>query len=344
MTLKNILGKISLFSVAILCTQSCKKESSIDNNNVIQRPYVIYAVDTNGYIYKSNDGEQYKTIFPGDGKPLRAITTSKENIVFVKNQFIYYSDNEGVNFVQIKPNLVNIPTSIVHPNIILDVPALQRLYITNQLGIRGKISYSPKNGEYFIMDTLFTSADSPFVIESYAYTPNGLLYGYSNSGSVNGVTKLFYKAGADAKWTAQSTNLPNPNNFYLSPWDNKLLATDYNGNKGVWYSDDTGKNFQMMSGLPTSKLLLSNCAAYDKLLVGVQEDGVYVYNGSSFVPSSVGLPSKTSVYGIVAKGNYYKNEQQQKLFYIATNHGIFKSEDLGQSWILVKEGKYTLIN
>jgi hypothetical protein len=343
MKVKNLLGKLSIIALMAVAAQSCKKENGIDNNNVIQRPYALYVSDSTGNIYKTNDGNNYKTIFPGDGNPLRAITTSKQNLVFVKGMTVFLSTNEGKTFNPIKQTLVQVPSGIRWQNFILDIPQLNRLYISNTLGIIGKISQSPQNGVYFELDTSYTEVDTPYLVESFAFTNNQILYGYSSSGSKFGVSKFFYKAGKDAKWKPMVTDLPSPHSFYLTAWGNKIVATDYDGVKGALHSSDTGKTFVAFTGLPSAKLL-STYSAHDKLLVGTQGNGIYLYDGATFVPSNSGIDAKTSVYGIVAKDNYYKNKATKKFFYIATNTGIYKSEDLAKSWIKVKTGDYRLIN
>lgn len=344
MKVKNLLGKLSIIALMAIASQSCKKENGIDNNNVIQRPYALYVSDSNGNIYKTNDGDNYKTIFPGDGNPLRAITTSKQNILFVKDMTLFLSTNEGKAFNPIKQTLVQVPSSIRWQNFILDIPQLNRVYITNSLGIIGKISQSPQNGVYFELDTSFTDVDTPYLVETFAFTNNQILYGYSSAGSKFAVSKLFYKTGKDEKWKPRVTDLPSPHSFYLSAWGNKIVATDYDGVKGALHSSDTGKTFVAFTGLPTGVKLLSTYSAHDKLLIGTQGKGVYLYNGATFEAKNSGIPANTSVYGIVAKDNYYKNKISKKFFYLATNKGIFKSEDMAQSWINVKPGDYRLIN
>lgn len=344
MKVQNILGKISMLAFLAIATQGCKKENGIDNNNVIQRPYALFAADTNGGIYRTNDGDLYSTILSPDGSPLRAVVSSKNNILFVKDQTLFISTNNGVNFNPIKQNLVQVPKNIRWSNFILNIPDLDRVYITNALAISGKISQSPQNGVYFELDTSFTEADTPFIAESFAFTNNKILYTYSPAGSKFGVSRLFYKTGKDEKWTPRPTDLSTVENFYLSSWGNLLVATDYDGKKGAYYSNDTGKTFVQFTGLPLDdKKLYCTYSAYDRLLIGTEGRGVYLYDNATFKPSNSGIAPNTNVYSIVAKDNYYKNGVSRKYFYIATSTGVYRSEDLAKSWIRVKEGSHTLV-
>jgi hypothetical protein len=342
---KSILGKLSLIAFLAVATQSCKKENGIDNNNVIKRPYALFSADAAGNLYKSNDGNNYSTVFPGDGVPLRSIITSKANILIVKDQAIFISENDGKSFNPIKKGVVTVPPNIKWPYFVLDVPQLNRIYISNLSAGDGKTAYSPENGTYFDSDTNFSKKDFPYLSESFTYLDNQILFSFSPSGSANGISKLFYKVAKDKAWEPQPTDLPSPHNFYLSHSGNRLIATDYEGSKGAFYSDDTGKTFKAYNGLPTTATLYCTHASFGKILIGTQSGGVYVCdaNANTFSPSNGGLPANTTVYSVVGKDNIYKNDVSKRLFYIATNNGIYRSEDLAKSWVRVKIGDHRLV-
>ena len=342
---KNLLGKLSLITLLAIATQGCKKENGIDNNNVIKRPYALYASDKAGNVFKSNNGENYSTIFPGDGTPLRAIVTSKMNIILAKDQSLFISKNDGKSFNPILKGVVTVPANIKWANFILDVPQLNRVYVSNLSSGTGKIALSPENGTYFDSDTNYTNKDTPYVAESFTYLDNQILFTYSTPGSVNGVSKLFYKLEKDKAWEPKSTDLPSPFNFYLSHSGNRLIATDYDGGKGSYYSDDTGKTFKPYSGLPTTKTLYCTHSAYNKILIGTKDNGVYVCDASAktFAQSNSGLDANTTVYSIVGKDNVYKNDVVKNFFYIATSTGLYRSEDLAKTWIKVKTGDHRLV-
>lgn len=343
---KNILGKLSLIALcALATTQSCKKEDGIDNNNVIQRPYVVYAADEAGRVIKTNDGINYKTIFPGDGSPLRALVTSKANILIFKNQNMFFSDDQGLSF---NPSLNHItPLTIKWPYFVLSVESTDRIYTANTAAgpSSGNISYSRwDNGKSFDADTNWKN-DTAFSIESLTQLDNGVIYGYSLTGSKFGVSKLFYKSGKDEPFMPRVTDLPSPHNFYLSHYNNTLVATDYDVTKGVWYSTDEGKTFKQYTGVPATTALYATYGKYDQLLLGTDKMGVYRLEGTAFVSSNSGIEPGTSVYSIVGKDNFYKNNVTKKFFYIATSTGLYRSEDLGKSWIKVSKDnlKYTLV-
>lgn len=338
MKAKNFLGKLSLVALIAIATQSCKKENGIDNNNVIQRPYVVYAADLNGSILKTNDGNVYQTIFPGDGTPLRALIIAQQNMIIVKRNAVFHSKNEGKSFIPTITSNVNVATSIKWPFFLIYVPGAKFsiVEICNLNGFGG-LSFSPSNGEYYDAETHWiTPATSS---ESITFTSDRVLYTYSV-----GSSKLYNRFDTAGKFTeVPAANLPKPQNFYLSHFGATLTATDYDGLKGAWYSIDSGKTFKAYSGLPTGKILYTTYGAFEKLLVGVEGMGVYVAEGTTFKQSSGGMDANTSVYSIVAKDNYYKNELTKKFIYAATNTGIYRSEDLAKSWVKVKEGSFNLL-
>ena len=66
-------------------------------------------------------------------------------------------------------------------------------------------------------------------------------------------------------------------------------------------------------------------------------------NTHAFQPCNNGLGNNLIVKGIAAKENIFKNGTLEKLVYIATNRGVYKSSDNGQNWVLIKSGNFTAI-
>lgn len=339
---RNVLfGKLLLLSSFILAFQSCKKENGIDNNNAISRPYALYAASANGEICVTNDGDNYKTVLPGDGVPVRAMATSGSNLLIVKGKTVYVSTNNGRNFNPISTTTqASVPTSILWQYFILDVPSHdRRVYVSSSLFLGGTAK-AWANGESFTADTLFEkTAVKPYSVESFTQLTNNVVLSYSIS-----KPQLYMRLHADSPWLERpATNLPVVFAFYLTHNGNTVIATDYNGVKGAWYSTDTGKTFKQYTGLPNKKLYTTHAPFNETVLVGTDSNGVYRLATTNFVQSNTGMAQNTSVYSIVSKDNVYKNGVSKKYVYAATNTGIYYSQDLGLNWVKVKDGDYRLV-
>src|SRR5690606_29244400 len=172
---KYYLGyKLTLVALMAVSLYSCRPvENGIDNNQVIKKPYTLYACDTLGTLYNSNDGVDYKDIvFTADGYPSRAIATSGDYLLWVKsNSFV--SDNDGQNFNPThNGNVVN--QAAFDNSLLLNVPNLQRVYMSSTQGPGGCI-YSDSNGKRntWVIDTKFEPGVSGVQFTSFTLLPKG---------------------------------------------------------------------------------------------------------------------------------------------------------------------------
>ncbi len=324
-----------LLLVAGLVASSCTKSDGIDNNKVIRTPYTVFYGEKVGTITKTNDGISYEDIFTPDGVPARAIAVSGENIVFIKS-FLRYSTNNGLNFNQPVPGQA-IPS--VNPNahwasMILDVPG-DRLYVASATSSSG-IEVSSDNGKSWEPDPGSVGITAP--VSSFVRTNDGKVYALDPTGS-----GLYLRPSSTSAWTpiSATTGLPAGTSWYLSYSNNTLLAADYSGAQGVYYSDDGGLNWKNFQGLPSSQEVLSCASPLDQVvLAGTDSMGVYMLDPTTgtFSPSNNGLLPQTSVYGIVGKQDIYKNGIIKRYVYITTNNGLYRSEDFGHNWVLMKTG------
>jgi hypothetical protein len=338
---KRLWGTLSLLAMAALTLQSCKKENGIDNNNVIKKPYVLYLSDARGNIFSTNNGDDYKTVFPGDGIPIRGLITSKQNILMVKDKVLFFSDNGGKSFNPYLPANMIIPTTIPWSYFMINSEDQDRVYITNLMGVGG-MSYSQYNGKSFDADTNW-KADTPYTAESVTQLDNKKVFVYSLSGSLHGISKLYRRNSKDEPFEPVPTNLPSTNKFYLTHSADLLIATDYEGTEAAWYSGDEGKTFKKYSGLPVTLLYATHAPFGKVILIGTKGLGVYKFDGSSFVPTNSGISPGTSVYSITSKANIYKNDVNREYIFLATSTGIYRSEDMAKSWVKVKTGDHRIV-
>ncbi|HRO41188.1 MAG TPA: hypothetical protein PL009_00030 [Flavipsychrobacter sp.] len=332
----NQLYKLAFVIFALATAQSCKKSNGIDNNTVIKKPYGLYIGSNTGELLATNDGLTFKTVFGVDRFPYRSIITSgPTNLLFVKGN-VHLSENNGQNF---NPTYLQYATpGIFAPwqSLILNVADHGRIYLSSMDPATRGIVYSEDNGKRWKADGEWEPGAIGGAITSFAQLSNGTLFSFSDAND-----SLYVRGDKNAKWTHYPQTKVQPTGMsYLSHFNNTLLLTDYNGPMGVQYSNDSGKIWTKYPGLPNRKLRVTHAPFGRVLLVGTDSMGVYRLENGKFVPSINGLETNTTVYSIVGKEDIYKNSIEKKYIYIATNRGLYRSEDLGFSWALMLEGDF----
>lgn len=336
-----------LSSVVILAAgmASCKKENGIDNDNVLKKPYSLYIGDDMGSVLNTNTGDSFKTIFMPDGFATRAIITSGHNILFVKGN-VHMSDDNGRNF-NLSDTSVNFfylgldgllgIKNIQWQSIIWNATDHDRIYlaIRNNKGIK----VSRDTGKTWQVDTLWDEGIGNDMVTSITQLKNGTMFAYNVTND-----SLYKKDNKDDRWSwvNQKALLPSAP-FYLTAYNNALVATDVTGMNGIYYSDNGGENWSSYSGLPSTALLSTAAPFGQTLLVGTYGQGIYRLQGNQFVPSNFGLDDHTSVYSIIGKNDVYKNGINTKYVYIATDKGLYRSADLGQNWVQVLPGSFVTV-
>jgi len=329
-TLLHTLTIAALMSTTIL---SCKKENGIDNETVIKKPYGLYITSEKGELLNTNDGDNYTTVFPVDGYATRSLVTSSKGIVWLKAN-LFVSLNNGKNF---NPKLtVSIPPTPGTPwqTILLSALDQDRIYAASTLN-KG-IYYSDNNGDTWSEDAAWDNSLIGGGINSFTQLKNGVIYAHADKDD-----SLYRKNDKNSNWTwvQQTTPLAGTGTYYINHFDNTLVATDVTGANGVYYSND-GQNWNKYNGLPTRKLYSTNAPFDQVLLVGTDSMGIYRLQSGQFVASNNGMPINATVFGIIGKDNVYKNGARKQFIYAATDQGLYRSEDLGQNWVMVKTGNY----
>ena len=345
MRVSSLTYKLALGALALSVFTGCKRENGIDNDTVIKKPYSLYIGGIDGALYHTNDGTNYDLTFGPDGYAFRALTTSAHNILFVKRN-VHLSEDEGLNFnptdSSVNPHYLFLDGQLgvpytPWPSIIKNVPEHGRIYLVSGKG-RG-IIFSEDNGRTWQIDQNWDQ----YLTHS----------GYTSIATVGGkvvahnyVTDSFYvKDNKDDAWSyvVPGNMLPGAT-WFLSTYNDALIATDIRGSEGVYHSSNLGKDWQKYNGLPGGTILFCTAAPFNSsLLVGTQGKGVYRLQGGQFVPSNNGMEENATVYSIVGKDQVFKNNVKRQFIYAATDKGVFRSEDNGINWTEVLEGSFVQV-
>lgn len=336
---KGFLPSVLLASlVALTVLPGCKKDSAlgIDNDKVVKTPYSLYVANNEGWLINSTDGETYSSIFPPDGYAPNLILTSGDNLLFLKEN-LHMSANNGKNFNPVYRSVRKFPWQTMAYNALNQ----GRVYITSKIG-KG-IAVSSDNGKTWQEDLAWEPNVPPsFEISSFSGLGNTAVFAYSNINNV-----MFRKDNASANWrpvTMEGLFPVDGTEFFLTSNANTLYLTDYNGIGGVWYSEDEGLHWKRVDQADLPANHHWNCAASPiggrSFLVGTDSLGVYRAENGRFVTSNVGLEKNTTVYSMTVKRNVYKNDVTRSYVFIATNIGIFRSEDNGVTWDKMSFGPF----
>ncbi len=337
----NLIYSLGVLAILTIAFQACKKSNGIDNNSIVQKPYSLYVGTEQGALLNTNDGANFKTIFPADGFKTRALLTSGMNIIMVKGN-VHMSDDNGKNFNPVYTNInsfyLGLSKYIPWQQGILYSAAHNRAYVITK-DPKG-IAYSDDNGKTWIVDNNYEADINNTTITSFTNQQSGPVYAHNASND-----SIYYRNAKGDKWEQVKTvaGLPPTSGhlFYLGHNGNTLLLTDLVGNDSIYSSNDNGANWNPMPGLPVKHILHCTYAPFDKtILVGTDSMGVYRWDGSKFVASNAGLDDYTVVYSIVGKEDIFKNGVSKQLVYAATNKGLYRSEDLGVNWALVLPGGF----
>lgn len=131
-------------------------------------------------------------------------------------------------------------------------------------------------------------------------------------------------------------------------YNSRLIAIDNRScnSGGAYYSDDSGRNWTGYAGLPARPLLCISSPFEEICLIGTDSAGLWFLNNNTNAwqqQTNTGLGKNLVVRNIAFKENIYKNGQHVKFIYLATNQGIYQSNDGGNHWTCTIPGNYVAI-
>ncbi len=328
---------------------SCKKYNQVDNASTVKTPYTLFIGGYNGTLHKTNDGLYYKPLFPTDNRAVRQIVVADSNLLYLKENF-YYSTNEGGAF-QICNNHAFPYQDIFYkyylPNASVYDKSTKRVYLCTQTGLE----YSTDLGVTFTADAAW---NDPIIIPtSITQLDNGDLYIIKDSAS------NVYKRTGTGNWTRVIPDLNNvlpadsiksPPTAYFPTWyishtHDTLMALEYDGINGVYYSADQGVNWFPCTGIPKVRKLLFGHQAFgnNTFYVGIDSGGLYKLKGSVLEPTSAGIPWYAKVHYVEGKTLTYRTDVKRTYLFCATDLGLYRSETNGLDWKLIRTGTYSTL-
>lgn len=329
----------------LLLASSCEKHPGIDNTGVVRTPYVLMVGGLDGTIRKSNDINYFPRLNGNDGPdntPIRQIITADTNILFLKGN-CYVSDDNGRAF--------NLTNSNARPY----YDAFYKYFLPHQMMYdlsERKVYLCVNGGLQESSDLGKTFAPSPIGISPTSVTEldNGDLFAIQDGANV------YTRTGGVGAWTQVtpgSSTLAAGTNYYLSNFGNVLVATDYEGSLGCFFSTNGGADWTKYGGVSgNGRYILcvngiDNMSGGMDLFMGRDSMGVFRLDetAGAFEAASKGIPWYAKIQYIEGKKVVYRNGLTRYFYFCATDVGLFLSEEdsRGAEWRQVLPGEFSTL-
>lgn len=319
-----------LLCATVLFFTSCDKTEPPSNSGLIVTPYVLYTGGLDGQMHKTNDANYFTKLLAIAQHPIRQIITADTNILVLRKN-CYVSDNEG--------KALNVTNS----NCLDYYDEFYRYFRPNQMCYdksERKVYLCTKGGLLESADLGKTFGPSPLggTPVSVVEDDNGDIYAMENSATIS---KRTAGVGGWAAVTPGGSTLNPGNNYYLSSYDGKLVATDYEGTAGIAESTNGGVDWTKYGSVSGNgrKILFTNQPDHtDDLFMGRDSMGLFKLVGTSFEPSGVGIPWYAKVGFVEGKRIVYRTGEPKNYLFCATDVGLYVSESGGADWYLARPG------
>lgn len=318
---------------------SCEKYNQIDNSATIIKPYVLYTGGLKGTVFKTNDGVYFRQYFPIDNSPVRQIEFVDSNVFYLK-KYAYVSQNDGEAF-----ELVNN-----HPHDYYD--AFYEYFIPNQMKYDESqlkfylctatgLEKSNDFGKTFIPEANWGTG-GPIIPKSITHLQNEDLY------IIKDTQNIYKLTAGTGNWNKVTQITPLPTDtaiWYFSTFNNQVIAVDYRGHAGVWYSPDGAdwKKFNGVLGNGKKILFANQPEGSSDLYIGRDSMGLFKTNSNAFATAATGLPWFAKVQFVEGKTVHYRSGLTKHYLYCATNLGLYVSESDGADWRLIRSGEYSTL-
>lgn len=309
---------------------SCEKYNQIDNTGIIKTPYVLYTGGLDGQMHKTNDANYFDKLLPVAEFPIRQIITADTNILILRKD-CYVSDDNGLAFNKTNTNCLDFYDdfySYFRPNQMLYDESEEKVYLCTKGGLLESSDFGKTWGASPLGGTPIS------VIED----DNGDLYAIENSATIS---KRTAGVGGWAAVAPGASTLAAGNHYYLTSFNGKIVATDYEGNNGVWESSNGGADWAKLSGVSGNGryiLFANQPFGTDDLFIGRDSAGLFKLVDSGFEPSGTGIPWYAKIGFVEGKRIVYRTGEAKDFLFCATDVGLYVSESGGDDWQLARPG------
>lgn len=359
----NIAYTLGCIALVALTLQGCNRDGGLDNLNVITKPYSLFFADTSGAIFSTNDGQRFEKVMGPDRADVQTLATSGKNVLMVKarSTTLFVSDGGmGLN-ANFNPSFSDINPLAFGTSLLINLPGYNdtgaagvkdRIYISsNPLTKTRGLFYQDHNAN---RDSLWlpvadfaqiTSNVKEYVsATSFARLENGTVVAFDNS------TRLVWtKPNLQNAWklsnlvvggAISNNNTPTNPKTYIIAQKNDILAVSVDAGSantgGIWRSINNGITFDKMPSFPGDTAITCAAAPFGKVLIAcTRHSGIWRFTGTggTWVPANVGLKDGARIYAISFQDNKFKNDKSGEYVFVGTSDGVYRSDDLGQTWI-----------
>ncbi len=343
-----IINKLSIIAVVgTLGLASCSKPVNppIDNSGSIIAPYVLFSGTNTNTIEKSNNDNVFDYIKHGGGSVTQAIWSADTNLLFINNTV---NVGNGMQlpkyFPVVEPSFNALLKNATiekqgYPNMSYYDAARSAVYVCGLTGIY----LSEQNGKIGTWIPAPFTGTVPNAVNSVTKLDNGDVYctsfGFKLYKRTNG-TGNFVEVPISTKPKLAAGQL-----YFISGHGLRLIATDLTANSGAYYSDDGGVNWAAAPGLPLLKNIgFSKRMEYTGEYYSAADTlGLYKLNANNFDKVTTDLPNNIIIYDMCCKRNLYRTGVSKYYYFLASNFGLYKSDNNGLNWVKIRDGHYTAL-
>jgi hypothetical protein len=319
----------------------CEKIDPADNASTIKVPYVLVASEQEGTIWKTNDAAIFDLWSGGGSAFSNEFFLADTNYVQIRQKLYVWNGIKSPSFPKIVSTFV--PLTNVSP----EKPGQMNIACQDKANKSIWVCANP---------TLYFTADNGASWKPYVSPPPLVSIGVptsvsqTNDGQVYSLSvanKLFVNPGGlttTAFIAATAIGIPTGTgaDWAIAKNNNDLWMIDETGNTRPYISVNSGANFAGGTGLPLKKRvnMAKQIGASGDFYVGTDSAGLFKLNGTAFSKIGLGLPGNARIWDIVAKRNVFTTGSTKDYLFLATDSGLFMSENNGTDWKLVKEGAF----